>query len=747
MSDILRERLKRRSEGVAFKARMGLGGAITLGLGSLLGAGLYVLVGIGVAASGPSLWLAYLICGLLALPSALMYAELSRGIPQSGGGYLYAYQELGGFWGFLVGWLLAMGSVFACALYAIGLASYLVAFFPASWGGGTTVTGVAMGAIVVLSVLGLRGGEGGQKMQGILTWGNVAVLILLLITALFVADSAHLTPHFPKGAVGVGSAISLIYISFFGYQLIANNAEEIREPEKTVPRAMVIALLIALAVYVLVTLASAWAVPADALAASDAPLVLVATQSLGGAGKVIVGVGAVLAAAGALNGTLLGNSRQLFAMGRDRMLPRRFGQVDSKTAVPSMALISAAVFTIGVIAVADLEVVAKAANFALIASMLPLSFALIRVQSRQESGPTPLRRAVPWIAFVANLALLATLDGTTLITGGLLIGAGLGVFIAYSQESAYRGRSGLSVDLAASEALDTSGAGRLLVRGERILVPLANPETHEPLFTIALSLLPALGGEIVALRVVLAREGEDLRVALKRHSEDGKAVAGLDVVEELARQHGATLRPVVRASRELGPGIRHAAKDERCKLVIMGYNAAAGGERSDALIEEVMMGTSHVILFASRTQERPKRVAVSLGSTANLSLMTRIAGALAEQGGGEVFYWSLVLDGHDAEAYVHARSVQAEALKQHSHPVPVQTAIVVAEQPMEALVEMSKGVDVLIVGATSSKFTGSASVGSFSSEVAERAHCSVIIVRVTPTQMMKRLLPSGGGKT
>ena len=195
---------------------MGFGGAVTLGLGSLLGAGLYVLIGLGVAASGPSLWLACLICGLLALPSALMYSDLSRHIPLSGGGYLYAYQELGSFWGFMVGWLLAVDSVFACALYAIGLSAYLVAFFPDSWSSGpSTVTGVAMGAIVLLAALGLRGGEGGHAHARDLDLGQRSGAPSAVNHRALCGRAQQPHTALPKGLSGVGSAIALIYISFF----------------------------------------------------------------------------------------------------------------------------------------------------------------------------------------------------------------------------------------------------------------------------------------------------------------------------------------------------------------------------------------------------------------------------------------------------------------------------------------------------------------------------------------------------
>jgi APA family basic amino acid/polyamine antiporter len=130
MTESIQEIFQRKLVPVGFQRTMGLLGATTLGVGALMGAGIYVLIGLAAEHAGPAVWLAYLVCGVLSLLSVAVFGELSRKVPVAGGGYAFAYNALGSFWGFMTGWLLALGSIFACAMYAMGFAYYVSPFLP-----------------------------------------------------------------------------------------------------------------------------------------------------------------------------------------------------------------------------------------------------------------------------------------------------------------------------------------------------------------------------------------------------------------------------------------------------------------------------------------------------------------------------------------------------------------------------------------------------------------------------------------
>ncbi|HFB62407.1 MAG TPA: amino acid permease, partial [Bacteroidetes bacterium] len=309
-----------------FERTMGLFGATTIGVGALMGAGVYVLIGAAAGEAGPSVILTYFITGILAFATTLMFAELGRIIPRSGGGYTYAYSILGSVGGFTTGWFLALGSIFACGLYAIGFAEYA-----------GSVTGVrlppftlkliAVGITLLLGFLNsVSTGKKKLNLQNWIIWGNLAILLILIVFSAFHGEVKNVRPFFPKGMEGTLAAISLIYISFFGYQLIANNADEIKEPEKTVPRAMKLSMLISMTVYLLIAAVAVLTVPWDELAKSHAPLVLLADKSFGGKGWMLVSLGGIMASLGALSSTMISQSRQTYEMGKDRFFPDFLGR-------------------------------------------------------------------------------------------------------------------------------------------------------------------------------------------------------------------------------------------------------------------------------------------------------------------------------------------------------------------------------------------------------------------------------------
>ncbi len=726
MPEKFSERLAQKARPVEFKKTRGLLASTTLGVGSLMGAGLYVLVGIAAKEAGPSLWLAWGICGFLTFFTAMMFADFARHLPISGGGYVYAYKQLGGFWGFMVGWHLAVGSVFACALYALGFSSYAVQFLPLDSPKNWMLRILSLGLVAVLVLLSLRGGKGGDRVQRFFTWGNIVVLLILSVAAFFQARPENFTPAFPKGIGGIGTAISLIYISFFGFQLIANSAEETRDPTRTVPLAMNLSMLLALVFYVLVATVSVAAVNWKELADSDAPLVLVAVKGLGPWGGVLIATGGVLASIAALNGTLSSQGRQIYAMGRDRLLPDILGSVSKKTGIPTFALLGGAAATGVAVVFLDLVFIAKSANFALLFSMLPISIALHRLyQARDPEEPpiSPFKRAVPFAALAANLGLLLTLDWQSLLFGGMMVTAGCLVFFTYSYAAEKRGQAGFSVTLS-----DDANPLDLLRRGERILVPMANPRTQQSLFSISQALLSP-GGELVVLSIV---QSNTPRKTLQSAEDSMLALDVIQRASKMAGNKGITFRPVVRAAKSLAEGISHAAFEERARLIVMGWSAKDDSSPSQ-LLKKVISHSNTDLIFLNLKEDIPrKKVGVSLGGTGNLTLMVRTAGTLAAQHSGEVTYFNVVPEIIEREHLSHARRIQLEAIGRHTNLVPYHTEILRSDNPFECLIERSKTLDILVVGSAYVGNVGQSTVGSFSSMIAEQAHCSVVIVRQMP---------------
>ena len=487
---------------------MGLTDAATLGIGALMGAGIYVLIGLAADRAGPAVWLSYTICGLLSFLSVFIFGELSRIAPTSGGGYAFAYNTLGSFWGFFTGWLLALGSIFACTMYAIGFAYYFASVLspniPAF-----LLKIFALTVVLLLTLLNCRGTKSGGGLQRFLTWGNLLVLFLLIAFCIPKASTHAIKPMFSQGFKGIGQAISIIYVSFFGYQLIANNADEIIDPKRTIPKAMFISMTVSLLFYVAVAIVSVMVVPWQNLAVSKIPLVDVAQKGIGRSGWLLISIGGILASGAALNSTLQSQARQIFAMGKDRFFPAIIGRIHEVYRTPIAALLVGGLATVVAVLFGDLIFIVKSANFCFLISLLPASFALRKLyQSPENKVPVNrIRRLVPYAAFFSNLALLFTLDVVSVLFGVQLTLIGAAIYFFYSRKREIRSQTGLSLVL-------TENKKSMMIHGTRILIPVANPQTQPALFAMAESLLAGHAGEIVMLNVVQAKHQVDFSSAL-----------------------------------------------------------------------------------------------------------------------------------------------------------------------------------------------------------------------------------------
>ena len=727
MSDRIQEIFKKRIIPVTFERDMGLFKATTIGVGALMGAGLYVLVGLAAGSAGPSVWIAYIVCGGLAFLTTLMFAELARIVPKSGGGFVYAYDALGSLGGFAAGWFLALGSIFACAIYAIGFAHYFTSLLGYSMPSiGIKLT--ALIAVAAVTWLNRRGTKDSDVFQYIFTWGNMAVLSILLFFSFFKIRGEEMTPLFPNGISGTAAAISIIYISFFGYQLIANSADEIEEPAKNVPRAMILSMGISLAFYLLISLTAVLVVPWRELADTNAPLLAVALRSIGKYGWILISAGGILASAGALNSTLLSKGRQIFAMGKNGFLPRILGKIHEGKKTPQAALTSGGLLTLIALIFLDLEFIAKSANFCLLASLVPISFALRKIYRTDESKRPSARwkRFLPEAAFVANLGLLLTLDWVSLVFGLQLAAIGALVYFLYSRKREVRTREGLNIVLAEKEKKP------LLAFGTRIMVPMANPQTQEAIFSISNALLGSGSGEIVVLSVVDTPEQMDFYSALST------ADYSLDIIQRstrLAKLSRVPIRPVIRAARSIPKGIVYAAQEEACNLIVMGYTGRDSGE-SSSLMEEVLdrSHTDVIFLKLKKLDEgfSPKKIAVSLGGgfSLNLDLMVRLADALADYFKGKITFLNILPTEYSESQKIRTDKIFVEAIQKHSAKALYTVQGLASDQPLDTLAERSADFDLLIVGTTRVGLLERAVVGNFATQIAERSHCSVAVVRV-----------------
>ncbi|GAB2459696.1 APC family permease [Streptosporangium sandarakinum] len=410
----------RRSQGGGDRLarRLGTGDAVVIGLGSMIGAGVFAAFGPAARAAGAGLLLGLLIAAVIAYCNAVASAQLAAAYPVSGGTYVYGRERLGHWWGFTAGWGFVAGKTASCAAMALTFASYAL---PGPWW--------AQRALAVAAVLGLTAlNHRGVTRTALLT----RVLVATSLTALAVvvagiaagghADPSHLGDGLATGGVyGVLQAAGLLFFAFAGYARIATMGEEVRDPRRTIPRAIPIALFIAVAVYLVVGVAALLAAGPNRLAASDAPLTTAVEAAGAGFLAPVVRAGGALAALGALLALIAGVGRTVLAMARNRDLPGGLAAVHPRHRVPHHAGIALAVVVCVLVAVTDLRGVIGFSSFGVL-----VYYAVTNASAFTQ--PAADRRWPRWLNLLGVagcLILVATLPWRSVLAGAVMFAAGL----------------------------------------------------------------------------------------------------------------------------------------------------------------------------------------------------------------------------------------------------------------------------------------------------------------------------------
>jgi basic amino acid/polyamine antiporter, APA family len=400
--------------GPGLARRLGLGDAVVLGLGSMLGAGVFAAFGPAAAAAGTGLLIALVLAAVIAYANATASAQLAARYPASGGTYVYGRRRLGPVWGFLAGWGFVVGKTASCAAMALTFGAY-------AWPAHPTFPAIA--AVVVLTAVNCLGVGKTARLTRVL----VAVTLIALaavVTAAFgggQADPANLTGWTEHGLLGILQAAGLLFFAFAGYARIATLGEEVRDPARTIPRAIPLALGLVVAVYALVAVASLAAVGPAVLAAAAAPLAAVT-----GAGSLswltpAVRIGGAVASAGVLLSLMAGVGRTTLAMARDNELPHQLAAVHPRYQVPHRAELLLGALVVGIVAVADLRGAIGFSSFAVLTYYAIANAAAFTLPGPQRRYLRPLT-----VLGAAGCALLAlTLPLTTVLTGAAVLVLGL----------------------------------------------------------------------------------------------------------------------------------------------------------------------------------------------------------------------------------------------------------------------------------------------------------------------------------
>jgi APA family basic amino acid/polyamine antiporter len=397
--------------------RLGTTDAVVLGLGSMLGAGVFAAFGPAAEAAGTGLLLGLVVAACVAYCNAAASAQLAAAYPTSGGTYVYGRERLGHWWGFTAGWGFVVGKSASCAAMALTFASYAVP------GPEWTRRVVAAAAVAGLAALNYHGVTRTAMLTRVLVAATLTALTVVVVGIALGggASPANLGGWSALGAEGVYGILQsagLLFFAFAGYARIATMGEEVRDPGRTIPRAILVALLIAVIVYLVVGFAALLGAGPERLAASTAPLAEAVQAAGAGRLTVFVGAGAAVASLGALLALLAGLGRTGLAMARNRDLPPWLASVHPRYRVPHHAEVAVAVVVCVLVLAADLRGAIGFSSFGVLvyyAIANASAFTQPRAQRRWPramnlagvTGCLVLVAALPWQSVVAGLAMFA----------------------------------------------------------------------------------------------------------------------------------------------------------------------------------------------------------------------------------------------------------------------------------------------------------------------------------------------------
>jgi basic amino acid/polyamine antiporter, APA family len=401
------------------RRRLGTSDAVIIGLGAMIGAGVFAAIGPAAEAAGGGLIIGLFIAGFVAYCNATSSAQLAAVYPQSGGTYVYGRERLGHFWGYIAGWCFVVGKVASCAAVALTFGFYLDP---------SVARVLAVTVVVALTTINYFGVEKAAWVTKAIVAVVLASLTLVVAAALLggEADAGRLTPLVDgQGTFGILQAGGLLFFAFAGYARIATLGEEVRDPERTIPKAIPLALGITVLVYGAVAVSALMAVGPDVLAEAEAPLADAVRAGRLDELLPAVRIGAVVATTGVLLSLLAGVSRTVFAMSSQRDLPGWLAAVHPRHHVPHRAELVIGVTVAVIAASVDLRHAIGFSSFGVLLYYGIANASALTLPAEQRRWPRPIAAA----GVLGCLVLAFTLPTASVIAGAAVVLVGVAVFL------------------------------------------------------------------------------------------------------------------------------------------------------------------------------------------------------------------------------------------------------------------------------------------------------------------------------
>lgn len=423
------------------KRELGVIDIFCIAAGAMISSGLFILPGLAYAKAGPAMVFAYLLAGLLVIPSMLAKAELATAMPRAGGDYFFIERSMGaaiGTLGGIAAWFsLSFKSAFA--LLGIGIFTVLLSQNLTE----VHVKLIAVGCCLLFMLVNLIGVKHTGRTQVIIVLGLIGILVLYILGGSLFTQSPRYIPFMPFGIGSVFATAGLVFVSYGGLTKIASVAEEVKNPGRNLPMGMFLAFIAVMLLYTLVTFITVGLVDSRQLAVSLTPISHGASSFMGKFGVGITAIAALLAFISTANAGILSASRNPMAMSRDQLLPSFVGKVSSKFKTPYNSIILTTLFMIAVIGFLDLESLVKTASTLKILLFMGVNLSVIVMRESKIHNYQPKYRSplYPWIQILGIIGygfLIYKIGAKPLLITGSFIAGGLLWYFIYARSKVER---------------------------------------------------------------------------------------------------------------------------------------------------------------------------------------------------------------------------------------------------------------------------------------------------------------------
>ena len=554
---------------------LGLSSVIAISIATMLGSGIFVLPGLASSTTGPSLWLAYLLAGICILPAAASKSELATAMPTSGGTYIYIERTFGPMTGTIAGLGLWLSLLLKSAFALVGFGAYLSVFTNIS------LENISIAILLFITFLNIFGvGKVSFILIFVVSICIISLLGLMGTAIVNLEMNTSLLPFMPQGINGILSATALVFISFTGVTKVAAIAEEIKSPEKNLPRGIFISLISVTLLYCSVSFILVQVVPMEDIHNSLRPIYLIGKRVWGETGGMIIAIIAIITTSSMGNAGLLAASRFPFAMSRDRLLPSRFGLLHSQHFTPVYSIIMSS-FIIGLtIIFLDIGKIAKLASAFMLTIYMMENIAVIvlretRVQWYRPTYRSPLYPLVQIFGIATTLCLLFSMGFIVVPTLLSISIPGILLYILYSRKRTERkgviGIRGKRHDLVESPVVQLETM-ELNMDAKVMVVLFGKEQSPEMLIEMGMALNEQ--GNLEVAHITEIPEQTDLDDILEEPSEL-RNLRRRVVAMAIEKKKSILFDPVV--SHDITKTIYHFSEQLHCQWLLIEWKGKTSG--------------------------------------------------------------------------------------------------------------------------------------------------------------------------